>query len=80
MLVFQNLIVLFTVPPPDARRLLSSGDHANALMAAWWSVSENQGLLVDDVVTSQRHNLSSLPPLARVVPSGLHAKPQASCE
>lgn len=41
--VFQNLIHLSAVPPPDARRPCWCGDHAIALTAAVCSVSLNIG-------------------------------------
>lgn len=41
--VFQNLIHLSAVPPPDATRLCWWGDHAIALTAAVCSVSRSTG-------------------------------------
>ena len=44
--VFQNLIHLSAVPPPEAKRPWWWGDHAMAFTAAMWSVNVYTGWLV----------------------------------
>ena len=49
--VFQNLIHLSAVPPPDARSPWWWGDQAMALTAAMWSVNVYTGWLVSGAWT-----------------------------
>lgn len=87
-LVFQNLIVLSAVPPPLASNPRWKGHHANAFTAALCCVSWRRGPIWfewsdelfgrRDMAASQRHKRFSFPPLANVLPSSFHLRPQTS--
>lgn len=74
--VFQNLMVLSLVPPPEARRLFCLGHQARALTAALCWVKVNLGF--DYPFKSQMHRLLSFPPLASWDPSNDHLSPHTS--
>lgn len=74
--VFQNLMHLSAVPPPDANRPWWCGDHAIALTAAKWSVYVWTG--ATDCIF-HTYSLLSLPPDAKYWLSGDHFKPHTSC-
>jgi len=71
--VFQNLIHLSAVPPPDARRPCWCGDHAIALTAAVCSVKRNTGCCDRWFQTS---SWLSFPPEASSRSSCDHFSPQ----
>lgn len=78
--VFQVLMQRSAVPPPVASVLRSNGHHARALTAAWCSVSLKRGAAVEKrpvpTEASQRQQVLSLLPEARVLPSGDQLRPQ----
>ena len=80
--VFQNLMHLSAVPPPDAMRPCWCGLHAIAFTAAWCPTNRWMGSVLDDWPGCQTIKRLSLPPLASSRSSGDHLSPHTSlrCE
>ncbi len=78
--VFQVLMQRSAVPPPVASVLRSKGHHASAFTAAWCSVRVKRGAAVEKrpepTEASQRQQVLSFDPEARVLPSGDQLRPQ----
>lgn len=71
--VFQNLMHLSAVPPPEAIKPCWWGDQASALTAAWWSEKRIIGELL---FRPHMKSWLSLPPEASSRSSGDHFRPQ----